>query len=265
VLSRRSGGVSFGVNLNLDKGCNFDCPYCQVNRRVPGRPQTLDVARIRAEAEALLDSVDDRGVCRLPLFDALPDDHKMLRDIALSGDGEPTGAREFDRVVELIGRVRAAVGVPAGVQTVLITNGSLVQRAEVQAGLCTLATLAGEVWFKLDRATPGGIQTVNDVTLSPAAVRRNLVAAARLCPTRVQTCVFALDGAPPSDAEVEAYVELLRATLADGAPIRGVFLYGLARPPMQPEASRLANVPAVWMEALAARVRGLGLPVTVTP
>jgi hypothetical protein len=81
----------------------------------------------------------------------------------------------------------------------------------------------------------------------------------------VQTCVFALDGVPPSDAETDAYVELLRATLADGVPLRGVFLYGLARPPMQPEASRLSNVPAAWMEGLAGRVRALGLPVTVTP
>ena len=34
VVSRRSGGVSIGVNLNLDKFCNFDCPYCQVDRTV---------------------------------------------------------------------------------------------------------------------------------------------------------------------------------------------------------------------------------------
>ncbi len=32
VLSRRSGGISVGVNLNPDKVCNFDCVYCQVNR-----------------------------------------------------------------------------------------------------------------------------------------------------------------------------------------------------------------------------------------
>ena len=29
VVSRRSGGVSIGVNLNPDKYCNFDCVYCQ--------------------------------------------------------------------------------------------------------------------------------------------------------------------------------------------------------------------------------------------
>ena len=33
VLSRRSHGISVGVNLNPDKICNFDCIYCQVDRR----------------------------------------------------------------------------------------------------------------------------------------------------------------------------------------------------------------------------------------
>ena len=33
VLSRRSKGISIGINLNPDKICNFDCIYCQVDRR----------------------------------------------------------------------------------------------------------------------------------------------------------------------------------------------------------------------------------------
>ena len=89
--------------------------------------------------------------------------------------------------------------------------------------------------------------------------------AARLCPTWVQTCVFALDGEPPAEDEVAAYLDLLRGALADGAPLAGVLLYGLARPSMQPEAPRLSNLPAAWMDALATRVRGLGLAVHVTP
>src|SRR4051812_43448652 len=80
VLSRRSGGVSIGVNLNQDKLCNFDCPYCQVDRTRPGKAQILDLACIREEVEILLQSVDAQGVCRLPVFDAVPDADKKLRD-----------------------------------------------------------------------------------------------------------------------------------------------------------------------------------------
>ena len=35
VVSRRSGGLSIGLNVNPDKRCNFDCLYCQVDRTVP--------------------------------------------------------------------------------------------------------------------------------------------------------------------------------------------------------------------------------------
>lgn len=261
VVSRRAGGLSVGVNLNPNHACNWRCIYCQVPDLVRGTAPPIDVPVLERELTGFLGDVL-RGDY---LERNVPAGMRRLNDIALSGDGEPTSAREFDRVVEAIGRVRAATGVPASVKTVLITNGSLIQRPEVQAGVRALAALNGEVWFKLDRATAEGIRVVNDVALSPDAVRRNLVTAAHLCPTWVQTCVFAIDGQPPPDAEVEAYLELLRAALAAGAPLRGVFLYGLARPSMQAEASRLTAVPPAWMGALERRVRALGLAVSVTP
>lgn len=33
VVSRRSRGLSLGINLNPDRVCNFDCVYCEVDRR----------------------------------------------------------------------------------------------------------------------------------------------------------------------------------------------------------------------------------------
>ena len=32
VVSRRSHGISIGLNTNPNKACNFDCVYCQVDR-----------------------------------------------------------------------------------------------------------------------------------------------------------------------------------------------------------------------------------------
>jgi wyosine [tRNA(Phe)-imidazoG37] synthetase (radical SAM superfamily) len=261
VVSRRAGGLSIGVNLNPNQACNWRCIYCQVPGLVRGSAPPIDVARLEAELRGFTAEVL-RGDY---LARHVPAEVRRLNDIALSGDGEPTGAREFEQVVAAIARVRRDLGVPPSVKTVLITNGSLVQRAEVQAGLSTLAAIAGEVWFKIDRATEAGIRAVNDVSLSPDVVRRNLVTASRLCPTWVQTCVFALDGIPPDEAEVDAYVALLRAALAEGAPLRGVFVYGVARPSMQPEAPRLTSVPDVWLRAFVGRIEALGLTVRVTP
>jgi wyosine [tRNA(Phe)-imidazoG37] synthetase (radical SAM superfamily) len=249
------------VNLNPNQACNWRCIYCQVPGLVRGSAPAIDVAMLEAELRGFLADVLTGDY----LATHVPADVRRLNDIALSGDGEPTGAREFEQVVAAIARIRRDLAVGPSVKTVLITNGSLVQRAEVQAGLSALAAISGEVWFKVDRATEAGIRAVNDVPLAPDVVRRNLITAARLCPTWVQTCVFTLDGAPPADAEVDAYVELLRSALAVGAPLRGVFLYGVARQSMQPEAPRLGNVPEPWMRALAERLEALGLTVRVTP
>src|SRR5262249_28667058 len=57
VVSRRSKGVSIGLNLNPDKKCNFDCVYCQVNRSTPGLVRAVDLDRLRDELEDMLDRV----------------------------------------------------------------------------------------------------------------------------------------------------------------------------------------------------------------
>ena len=49
VVSRRSRGVSIGINLNPDKVCNFDCVYCQVDRSAPGPRKDVDRDLLRAE------------------------------------------------------------------------------------------------------------------------------------------------------------------------------------------------------------------------
>jgi hypothetical protein len=147
---------------------------------------------------------------------------------------------------------------------VLITNGSLVHRAPVQAGL-RMFRANDEVWFKLDSATDAGMQAINDAAPGMARVRTNLRTASALAPTWIQTCVFARRGAPPSEHEQRALVDFLAEELAAGTPLRGLLLYGLARPSHQPEAPELAALPREWLESFAERVRETGLAVSVHP
>jgi hypothetical protein len=128
-----------------------------------------------------------------------------------------------------------------------------------------MAALGGEVWFKLDRATEAGIRMVNSTRTSMGKVLRNLRIAARLCPTWIQTCVFALDRSPPPPHEVGAYLDCLACLISEGVPLKGVMLYGVARTSHQPEAHRITDVPAVWLDEFAARIRALGIAVTATP
>src|SRR5437867_12745879 len=57
VVSRRSKGISIGVNLNPDKVCNFDCIYCQVDRKTPPLVRAVDVARLKEELAEMMDLV----------------------------------------------------------------------------------------------------------------------------------------------------------------------------------------------------------------
>jgi wyosine [tRNA(Phe)-imidazoG37] synthetase (radical SAM superfamily) len=261
VISRRAGGVSVGINLNVNNACNWRCIYCQVPGLSRGAPPSVDLPALRLELTGFLHDVLNGDF----LATRVPSDARRLNDIALSGNGEPTSAKEFEQVIDLIGEIRKQAGVPALVKTVLITNGSLMQRNGVQGGVKKLAALNGEVWFKLDRATDAGMRKVNNARTGMTRVRTNLAVAARLCPTWIQTCLFAIDGVGPDEAEQEAYVDFLRNCMGKAIPLQGVLLYGLARQSFQPEAPRLAPLPPERLETFAQRIRALGLTVRVTP
>ncbi|HVC49063.1 MAG TPA: hypothetical protein VND43_02725, partial [Burkholderiales bacterium] len=100
--------------------------------------------------------------------------------------------------------------------------------------------------------------------VSPNKVRDNLSIAASLCPTWLQSCFFAIDNAPPSVMERQAYLEMIRAIKDNHIPVSGILLYGLARPSMQPDAARLSNLDSCWMESLAREIKDLGFPVKIS-
>src|SRR6266498_3407156 len=66
VISPRARGLSIGVNLNPDKHCNFDCPYCEVDRSPPAGEQSLDVDVMAAELQATLALASDGRLRELP-------------------------------------------------------------------------------------------------------------------------------------------------------------------------------------------------------
>ena len=260
VVSRRAGGVSVGVNLNPNNACNWACVYCQVPDLVRGTAPEIDLVRLEAELRAMLTDILHGDFMQT----RVPADARRLNDIALSGNGEPTSARVFPQVIELIGRVMADFELVDKIKLVLITNGSLADRPRVQQGLKKMATLNGEVWFKFDRATASGMRAINQTRISPEKQFERLTVAASLCPTWLQTCALAVDGAPPSEAEQQAYLAAVSRIRAQKIPVQGVLLYGLARPSMQPQASRLSALPIEWLDAFAEKIRQAGLSVKVT-
>lgn len=252
------------MNLNLDKLCNFDCPYCQVDRKVAGKAQVLDVARIRAEVEALLDSVDGNGVCRLPLFDTLPDDQKRLRDVALSGDGEPTMVPEFSAIAAMLAEVQAARP-DLDFKLVLITNATLLDRPAVQAGVASLLSRRGEVWAKLDAGTEAWYQKVNISRVSLDHIEANLIALGKKHPFKIQSFFCGIRSADGTvggwdDDEIAEWLGRLARVRDSGARILEVQLYTLARRPAE---AFVQPVTAEFLAGMRERVETLGIPAKV--
>ena len=255
VVSRRAGGVSIGINLNPNNACNWRCIYCQVPDLARGTAPPVDLALLEKELRGFLHELQHGD-----FMQRVPPGARRINDIALSGNGEPTSAQEFNDVIELIAGLK-----PADLKLVLITNGSLIRRENVQHGLRRLAQLNGEVWFKLDRASAAGMALVNDTRTTLDTVRQNLATAIACCPnTWLQTCWFALDGVPPGKQEEDDYLDFLAGVLRDNIRPQGVLLYGLARPSLQAEAPRLSALPHAQLEQFAQRIRALGVAVKST-
>ncbi|MEE9547830.1 MAG: radical SAM protein [Nitrosomonadaceae bacterium] len=257
VVSRRAGGVSVGINLNPNNACNWRCIYCQVPELKRGAAPVIDLIRLEKELYTFLREILYGSFMQ----EQVTPSARRIRDISLSGNGEPTSAKEFEQVIELIGKVKYDFDSLKELKLVLITNGSLINRSNVQAGLRRLAKLNGEVWFKLDSVTREGRQHINNTRMSSRRLRNNLQLAASLCPTWLQTCVFKTDGKPPTKIETSAYLEYIEKLLREGVPLKGVLLYGLARSSMQPEAPRLTKVTQGWMESFGRKISALGLTV----
>lgn len=257
VVSRRAGGVSVGINLNPNNACNWRCIYCQVPELKRGAAPVIDLIRLEKELYTFLREILYGSFMQ----EQVTPSARRIRDISLSGNGEPTSAKEFEQVIDLIGKVKYEFDSLKELKLVLITNGSLIDRSNVQAGLRRLAKLNGEVWFKLDSVTREGRQHINNTRMSSRRLRNNLQLAASLCPTWLQTCVFKTDGKPPTKIETSAYLEFIEKLLREGVPLKGVLLYGLARSSMQPEAPRLTKVTQGWMESFGRKISALGLTV----
>ncbi len=259
VVSRRAGGVSVGINLNPNNACNWRCIYCQVPDLIRGGPPPIDLGQLDAELTDLLTQLYRGDFLDLHV----PPEARRVVDISFSGNGEPTSAVEFSPAVERVGNIVDAFALQDPPRLRLITNGSLLDREEVQSGIARIGARGGEVWFKLDAADVEAMKRVNGVAYDPEVVLRRLRRCGELCSTWVQTCWFALDGRPPESGELDAYLDVLARA---GDRLAGVLVYGLARPSMQDEAPRLSRLPETWLAARAEEIlEKTGLTVRVSP
>jgi wyosine [tRNA(Phe)-imidazoG37] synthetase (radical SAM superfamily) len=256
VISRRSQGVSIGVNLNPDKACNFDCIYCEVNRTTPGRRKDVDPDVLREELRDMLQIYRDGTLFEREPFADAPQTWRRLNDIAFSGDGEPTTCPVFEQAVEVAWEVREEMGLDAA-KLVLITDAACLDRPGVQRGVRRMQTGAHEIWAKLDAGTDDYYKTVNRSRVPFSRILKNITETAQWCPLIIQSLFLRVFGAPPTEQEIRAYAERLREIQAQGGKILGLQLYTVARPTPMNWATALSDQELDRIAALVKELTGL--------
>jgi wyosine [tRNA(Phe)-imidazoG37] synthetase (radical SAM superfamily) len=258
VVSRRAHGVSIGINLNTNNACNWRCIYCQVPNLSRGLPPPVNLEMLAYELRTLLSEITLGNFMQ----EYVSEESRQLKDIAFSGNGEPTSSKQFPQTISLVEQILTEFKLINTIKVRLITNGSMIHKPTILKSIQHLKKINGEVWFKLDGGTQEDILRVNDVNINPDKHIQHLRLCAELCPTWVQTCMFSYQNKTYSELQLSAYLAQINKVKD---VIQGVLLYGVARPSHQPEAIDIKQLPIAWLEAFAERIRALGVTVQVSP
>tara|TARA_R110002111_G_scaffold153375_1_gene220193 strand:+ start:163451 stop:164323 length:873 start_codon:yes stop_codon:yes gene_type:complete len=228
VLSRRSKGISIGINLNPDKICNFDCIYCQVDRREESETRFVGFEQLIAELDHMLKFVISGEIYKDPKFVSVPQDLRRINDIAFSGDGEPTTYRNFDQIVKAVADLKQKHHADQ-VKMVLITNASMFHRKSTQDALNILDENQGEIWAKLDAGTESYFKTIDRTKIRFSQVLENIALVAKQRPIVIQSLFMLVNQRPPEEAEIDAYCQRLNEIVNSGGQIKLVQVYTIAR------------------------------------
>lgn len=232
VISRRSGGLSIGVNMNPDCRCTFDCIYCEVDRKavLAQPPLPVDIERLKEELLFILEQAKNGELAKDPRFADAKNLIRVVKDIAFSGNGEPTLNLRFGLAVDAVAEVRKRLGLETESKIVLITNSSMLHLEHVSEAVDRLVKTNGEVWAKLDAGTEEYYRRINRSKVPLERILNNIGCLSARVPVSIQTMFVKMDGEAMSDGELEAYINHLKNMLANGSKISHIQAYTIARP-----------------------------------
>ena len=256
VVSRRAGGLSLGINLNTNNACNWQCIYCEVPNLVRGKPDAIDLKELESELDYWLDQIVNKS-----FLSQYTKSKTEFKDIAFSGNGEPTASKQFKAVIGILIKKINEFNLNKIIIR-LITNGSYMANPETQEALSLLANFNREVWFKIDQTNNEDVKIINQVNLSIISVKKNLEAALKNSPTVIQTCLFKLDNELPSSESLDAYINFMKPYRYK---IKGIHLYSLARLSEQTNDAELTRLTESELKVIADKISVLRIPIQIFP
>jgi len=203
-----------------------------VDRRDRPAARNVDLEVLAADLDRVLEAERDGSLYVEPPFNLLAPGERGVRDIAFSGDGEPTAFRRFEEAVRIAAAARLRFGLEQ-TKIVLITNAAHLKKPSVKSALALMDENNGEIWAKLDAGTEEYFRLVNRPKISLATILDNILDAARVRPIVIQSLWFRLHGELPPDHEFEAYCCRLKTLLESGGQLKKVQLYTIARDPAE--------------------------------
>ena len=205
VLSRRAGGLSLGINLNTNNACNWQCIYCEIPNLTRGKPESIDTKLLKEELFFWLHEITQNNF----LGNHAPPD-TLLKDIAFSGNGEPTAAKEFEEVINIVITAINEFKLNNLITIRLITNGSYMSDRSVQNAWSLINQTPKEVWFKIDSVDNDDIKMINQINPSLNVTKKNIESCLDVSPTIIQTCVIKINGELPSKKSIDQYMSFLK-------------------------------------------------------
>lgn len=246
VISRRARGLSLGINLFPDrKQCTYNCPYCEV------RPFSAPDSRIEP-------GMVEAGLRAFFAHEWRTYSEQFeLRDISVSGNGEPTLSPFLGEALKaaraVLREMTDAEPGLARVPVVLITNSSGFLRPDICEMLERFSQRARlEVWAKLDGGSPAMHRILSGSEFAYGRIVDAIAGFAVRVPIKLQTmlCRDSRSGRILFDAE--GYLATLQSLVQRKARIGAIQLYTVARPPAEPW---IAGLDDAELLTIAGRVR----------
>ena len=239
VISPRTQGFSFGINLNPHARCNFDCIYCEIKGGKESLEETISACDLVEELALAMRMHLQKTASGEPDFDGQPGVHGKHFKVAISGDGEPTLSPGFVENIEAILHFRARQKMPF-FKLILVTNGSQFHSEEVSDAIGLLDREQDEIWVKCDVGNGDDFQFVNRCSLSLDLINQGIIAIGQNRPLVLQSAHMAYQGKSSSEEKISSLIERINYLKNQGTQIHYIQVYSPTKMSWNPHVAHLS-------------------------